>query len=59
MEINLKIVISEILSPLDLTKAQTSYIYKLTEVVIIFKIKNHILIAFQEMIPNLKYFNNN
>ena len=52
-------LLKKLLSLIDLLKAQTFYIHKILEIVIIYKNKNFILIAFQILMLTLKYFNNN
>ena len=47
-----------LLSPVDLTKAQNVYIYKLTEVIIVIKNKNFVFAAFWVVFLYLQCFYN-
>ena len=55
---NLKVVKKEFLSLINIKKAQTFYIYKLTTVVVICKVNNLIFSIIQIITPNLKNFKN-
>ena len=56
--IDLKVVLRKLLSPANLSGAQTLCIYKTTEIVIVCKDKNLMLVAFQVVAPSLEYLNN-
>ncbi len=56
--IDLKVILREFLGLTDLTKAQTFYIYKLTEIVMVNEDKDLIFAVFQEVTPSLKSLNN-
>ena len=58
MIIDLEMILRELLSLADLTKAQIFYIHKLTDIIMVKKDKNFIFIVFQIMMPKLKDFNN-
>lgn len=53
-----KIIFEKLLGLLDLTKAQTLYIYQLTGVFIINKNKDLVFAAFEIVVPGFKGFNN-
>ncbi len=55
---DLKVVLRELLGPVDLTKAQTFCIHKLTEVIMVNKDEDLIFSALQVVVPSLKGFNN-
>ena len=55
----MKIILKEFFGPIDLSRAQTFYIYKITKIVIVYENKNLMLIAFQGMTPYFKGFDNN
>lgn len=57
MIIDLEIVAREFLGPVDLARAQTFYISKLTEVIMINKDENLILTAFLVGVSSLKGLN--
>ena len=44
--INLEIVLKKFLGLIDLLRAQTLYIYKITEVIIVYEDKNFMLVTF-------------
>ena len=48
----------ELLGSADLFGAQTLCIYETTEVIVVRKDKNFMLIAFQVVAPSLEYLNN-
>ena len=52
-------VLRELLGPTDLLGAQTFYIHKTTDVVVVCENKNLILAAFQVIAPWLKGFKDN
>ena len=54
----MEIILRELLGPTDLLEAQTLYIYKTIEVIIICENENLMLTAFQVMALCLKSFNN-
>ena len=51
-------ITKELLGLLDLTKAQAFCIHQLTEIVLVPKNKDVLLIVFQIVVPSLKYLNN-
>lgn len=51
-------VLREFLDSVDLVRAQTLYIYKLTEVVVVSEDKDLIFAVFQVVVLSLKSFNN-
>ena len=56
--IDLEVVTREFLSPVDFFRAQTLYIYKPTEVVLVDKYEHFMLRLFQIVIPSLESLNN-
>ena len=56
--IDLEMISGELLSPTDLFRAQALRIYVLTEVIIVSKYQNFVLIAFQIVSLGLKSLNN-
>lgn len=58
MVVSLKIVIKELLSQINLSKAYTFYIYKLIDSIVINKNKNFVFTIFQIVAPSFKYLNN-
>ena len=56
--INTKIVTRKFLSPADLSRAQTLYIHKLANVVMVGQDENLMLATFQIVFPSLKNLNN-
>ena len=49
----------ELLSQMDLSRAQTLYIYETIEIIVVYKDKNLMLATFQIMMPSFECFNNN
>ena len=56
--IDLKMVLRELLGPIDLIRAQVFCIHELTELIMISKDKNLVFAAFHVMTSSLKGFNN-
>ncbi len=56
--IDLEVVLREFLGSAELTRAQTFYIHKLTEVIMVSKDKNFVFAFVQVVAPSLKGFNN-
>ena len=56
--INPKMMSGELLGPTDLSGAQALCIYESTEVIMVGKHQNFVLIAFQIVFPGLKSLNN-
>lgn len=56
--LNLEMVSGELLGPINLLRAKTFGIHKLTEVIVVNKDKNLIFVAFQVVMQSLKDFNN-
>ena len=55
---NLKIVLGELLSPINLSGAQAFYIYKMAKIIIIHKNKNFIFAIFEVVLLCFENFNN-
>ena len=51
-------VLREFLGPADLPEAQVLCIHETTEVIVVRKNENLMLVAFQIVAPSLKYLNN-
>ena len=56
--INPKVILREFVGLINLSRAQTLYIYEIIEVIVICKDEILILIVFQVIISSFEYFNN-
>ncbi len=56
--IDSKVVSKELLGPADLTRAQAFRIYESTQIIIVSKDEDLVFVAFQNVAPSLKGFNN-